>query len=114
LVPAWQASRASVVTSLKDGTSGGSVERSRWRRAFLVTEVATVSVLLVVSWMFAVSLVRVVSVDLGVDRSRLIGLTPRVPFKTTVDDAVDRLRRVPGVADVAASRGASLPLFGLM
>ena len=114
LVPAWQASRASVVTSLKDGTSPGSGERGRWRRAFLITEVATVTVLLVVSWMFVVSLVRVVNVDLGVDRSRLIGLTPRVPFGTTVDDASERLRRVPGVADVAVSRGASLPLFGRM
>ena len=114
LVPAWQASRASVVTSLKDGASGGSGERGRWRRAFLVVEVATVAVLLVVAWMFTMSLVRVVGVDLGVDRSRLIGLTPRVPFGSTVDDAADRLRRVPGVADVAVSTGASLPLFGLM
>jgi len=114
LVPAWQASRASVVGSLKDGASGGSGERGRWRRAFLVVEVATVTVLLVVAWMFAMSLVRVVGVDLGVDRSRLIGLTPRLPFGSTVDDAAERIKRVPGVADVAVSTGASLPLFGLM
>jgi predicted permease len=114
LVPAWQASRVSVVTSLKDGASGGSGERSRWRRAFLAIEVATVTVLLVVAWMFVTSLVRVVNVDLGVDRSRLIGLTPRVAYGSTVDDVADRLRRVPGVADVAVSTGASLPLFGLM
>jgi hypothetical protein len=113
-VPAWKASRASIMTSLKDGASAASGERGRWRRAFLVLEVATVTVLLVASWLFVASLVRVVGVDLGVDRRQLVGLTPRVPFKTTVDDAVDRLGRVPGVADVAVSTGASLPLFGMI
>ena len=114
LVPAWQASRTSILTLLKDGASAASGERSGWRRAFLVSEVATVTVLLVVSWMFAVSFVRVVNVDLGVDRSRLIGLTPRVEFEAPVDEVAERLRRAPGVADVAVSTGASLPLFGMM
>jgi predicted permease len=114
LVPAWQASRVSIISSLQDAAPAASGGRGHWRRAFLVVEVATVAVMLVVSWLFVASLVRVVSVDLGVDRSRLIGLTPRVPFKTPVDDVVQRLRTVPGVADVAVSTGASLPLFGLI
>jgi hypothetical protein len=53
----------------------------------------------------------VVGVDLGVDRSRLIGLSPRVPYRTTADDVVARIRHVPGVADVAESTGATLTLF---
>jgi putative ABC transport system permease protein len=111
LVPAWQATRASIVSSLNAGTPTASGGRGRWRRAFLVTEVATVTVLLVVSWLFVASLVRVVGVDLGVDRSRLIGLAARVPYKTTADDVVERVRRVPGVADVAESTGAMMTLF---
>ena len=103
--------RLSIVSSLKDGAPTASGGRARWRLAFLVTEVATVTVLLVVSWLFVASLVRVVGVDLGVDRSRLIGLAPRMRYKTTADDVVARVRRVPGVADVAESTGATLRLF---
>jgi predicted permease len=111
LVPAWQASHASIVSSLKDAAPTAAGGRGRWRRAFLAIEVATVTVLLVVSWLFVASLVRVVGVDLGVDRSRLIGLSPRVPYKATMDEVVARVRRVPGVADVAESTGATLSLF---
>jgi predicted permease len=111
LVPAWQASRRPIVSSLKDGAPVGSGGGGGWRRVLLVTEVATVAVLLVMSWLFVASLVRVVAVDLGVDRSRLIGLSARVPYKTTADDVVDRVRHVPGVADVAESTGATLSLF---
>jgi predicted permease len=111
LVPAWQASRASIVSALKDGTPATAGGRGRWRVAFLVLEVATVTVLLVVSWLFVASLVRVVGVALGVDRSRLIGLSARVPYKTSADDVVERIRRVPGVADIAESTGATLSLF---
>jgi predicted permease len=111
LVPAWLASRASIVSYLKDGAPAASGGRGRWRLAFLVTEVGTVTVLLVLSWLFVASLVHVVGVDLGVDRSRLIGVAPRVPYKTTADDVVQRVRRVPGVADVAESTGATLSLF---
>jgi predicted permease len=110
VVPVWQASPASIVELLKDGAPGASSGRSRWRLAFLVTEVAAVTVLLVVSWLFVASLVRVVTVDLGVDRSRLITVFPRVPYTGSPDDVVERVRRVPGVADVAESTGAMLSL----
>jgi hypothetical protein len=46
-----------------------------------------------------------------VDRSRLIGLSARVPFRASADEVVERIRRVPGVADVAESTGATLTLF---
>ncbi len=111
LVPSWLASRASIVSSLKDGAPAASGGRGRWRVAFLVTEVAAVTVLLVLSWLFVASLVRVVGVDLGVDRSRLIGVAPRLRYKTSADDVVQRVRQVPGVADVAESTGATLSLF---
>jgi putative ABC transport system permease protein len=111
LVPAWQATRATIVNSLKAGAPAAPGGRGRWRRAFLVTEVAAVALLLVLSWLFVASLVRVVSVDLGVDRSHLIAVAPRVPYNGSTDDVVERLRRVPGVVDIAESTGAMSTLF---
>jgi putative ABC transport system permease protein len=114
LVPAWHASRASVVGVLKDAaptiTGGGR----RWRSGLLIGEIACMTVLLVVSWLFVTSLIRVVNIDLGVDRSHLLAVSPRLPFKGTVDDVRRRLEAVPGVTGVAeaGAGGASLPLVG--
>lgn len=111
LVPAWQASRTSIVSALKDGSPLGSGGRGLWRRAFLVTEVATVTVLLVLSWLFVTSLVRVVGTDLGVDRGSLIGVSPRVAYTAPTDEVVERITRVPGVVGVAESTGTMSSLF---
>jgi predicted permease len=113
LVPAWQASRASIVGVLKDAgptiTGGG-----RWRSGLLVGEIACVTVLMVVSWLFVASLIRVVGIDLGVDRSHLLAISPRLPFNGTVDDVRRRLEAIPGVNGVAVvgGGGSSLPLVG--
>ncbi|HQX83590.1 MAG TPA: ABC transporter permease, partial [Vicinamibacterales bacterium] len=80
--------------------------------AFLTAEVATVAVLMVVSWLFVVSLIRVVGIDLGIDRTNLIAVKPRLEFQGTVDEVEQRLRSLPGVAGVARSTAASLPLIG--
>jgi predicted permease len=112
IVPAWQASRASVVTLLKDHAPTAAGGRGRWRTAFLVSEVAAVSVLLVVSWLFVASLVNSVNVDIGVDRDHLIGINASMPFRVPVDDVRARLEQLPGVTGVAMSRGASPPIFG--
>ncbi len=111
-VPAWQASRASIVSLMKESTPTMGGGRSRWRQVFVVGEIATVAVLLVMSWLFVASLIRVVNVDLGIDHSHLIGLTPRVPFRASVRTVSERLRAVPGVVDVAVSTGAWTPLLG--
>ncbi len=114
LVPALQASRVSVVGVLKDAgptvTGGGRW----WRSGLLIGEIACVTVLLLVSWLFVTSLIRVVNIDLGVDRSHLLAVSPHVPFKGTVDDVRRRLEAVPGVSGVAVAGpgGSSLPLVG--
>jgi predicted permease len=112
LVPAWQTSRISVSSLLKDGDGPMSTGRRRWRSIFLTAEIATVVVLMVVSWLFVVSLIRVVNTDLGIDRENLLAVSPRVQFAAPVDDVQRRIERVPGVAAVAVSSGASLPLVG--
>ena len=67
LVPAWQAARAPVSSLLKDGAATITTGHRRWRGVFLTAEIASVVVLLVVSWLFVVSLIR----DLrSVSRSR--------------------------------------------
>ena len=111
-VPAWQASRTSIASLMKEGTPTMGGGRSRWRQVFVVGEIATVAVLLVMSWLFVASLIRVVNVDLGVDRSHLIGLTPRGPFRASARTVAERLRAVPGVVDAAVSAGAWMPLLG--
>jgi putative ABC transport system permease protein len=111
IVPAWQTSRAPVSALLKADAATATGRRG-WRSAFLVAEVATVAVLLVVSWLFVVSLIRAVNVDLGIDRTNLLAVKPNIPFQGTVDEVQRRLEDLPGVTGVAASTGASLPLIG--
>lgn len=112
LVPAWQRSRAPVATLLRDADAAATTGRRRWRGVFLVAEMASVVVLLVVSWLFVVSLIRVVGIDLGIDRANLLAVKPRTDFSGTVDEVQRRLEHLPGVSGVAVSRGASLPLVG--
>ena len=113
VVPAWQSSRASLISLLKESAPVVTGGRGLWRSTFLVTEVAAVSVLFVVSWLFVASLVHSMRVDVGVDRGHLIGINPRMPFRgAVVDDVKARVERLPGVTGVAVSRGASPPIFG--
>jgi predicted permease len=112
LVPAWQTSKAQVSVLLKDSDAPTTTSRRRWRSMLLVTEIASVAVLLVTAWLFLFSFVKATSLDLGLDRGRLAGVTPRIPFRTNVADAVERLRSVPGVVGVSATRGAGLPVLG--
>jgi putative ABC transport system permease protein len=112
LVPAWHSSRYSVQGVLKDAaptiTGGGR----RWRSALLVGEVASVTVLLVMSWLFVASLIRAAGIDLGVERSHLLAVSPRFEYTGALDDVRRRLESVPGVTKVAVVAGTSLPLIG--
>jgi predicted permease len=109
LVPAWQASRTEVVTLLKESTPASTAGRRRWRSVFLVSEVACICALLVVTTLFVTSFVRVVRLDLGFSRANLVDIdlgarTPSVAATTAV------FRGIPGVVDVAAVGGGSPPL----
>lgn len=110
VVPAWQMSKASVVELLKDG-GPNATRGSSWRGGFLIAEIASVSVLVVVAWMFVGSLVKAISIDVGIDGTHLLAVNPRVEFKATVDEVKALVSNVPGVSDVAVTLGAGLPLF---
>lgn len=111
LVPAWQASRTSVVDLLKDATAS-SFTRRRWRSTFLVAEVASIGVLLTVCTLFIGSFVRVTSLDLGFDRANLLTVSTLVDYQGTVQDVEQRLEQIPGIAGVAAVRNSMPPLAG--
>jgi putative ABC transport system permease protein len=111
IVPAWQTSRAPVSALLRT-EAGTAIGRGGWRSAFLVAEVATVVVLVMVSWLFVASLIRAVNIDLGIDRTNLLAVMPSRSFQGTVDEVQRRLEGLPGVTGVAVSTGASLPLIG--
>jgi predicted permease len=112
IVPARQMSRTSVVDLLKDGAPGATRSGRRWRSLFLVAEMASVCVLVVIGWMFVGSLVKVMTVELGVDLDHQLAVKPRLAFKAPIDQVTATIARIPGVSGVATSIGASLPVFG--
>jgi putative ABC transport system permease protein len=111
LVPAWQTSRAPMSMLLKDADSRTSTVRRGWRSIFLTAEIASVVVLLVMTWLFVVSLIHVNAIDLGLDTEHLLAISPRSEFQGTVDDVQQRIAGMPGVSGVAVST-TSLPLIG--
>lgn len=111
MVPAWLASRVSIVTLLRDAGATASTARRGWRSALLIAQIACISVLLVVCTLFVTSFIRVMQLDLGIERSHLLAVSPRFGFKTTVDEVAARLKRVAGVVDVAVVTYTSPPVI---
>ncbi|MEZ4415792.1 MAG: ABC transporter permease [Gemmatimonadota bacterium] len=111
LVPAYQAGRASVVSTLKEGGAGVSGTRSRsWGRATLVVvEVAMAVVLLAGSGLMLRSLAHLLSVDPGFDEHRPVmtadlsaapGATPRDSLPGFYPMLAARLEGLAGVESV--------------
>jgi predicted permease len=111
-VPAWQASRASVVNLLKDAGTTVTAGRRRWHSVFLTAEIACVAVLLVIATLFITTFVRVTGVDLGIDRSNLLAVSTVSGYQGTAQEIKERFARIPGVSGVAAATYSSLPLVG--
>jgi predicted permease len=110
LAPALQVTAPDLVSSLQEGlrTAAGSRRVSRRRNGLLMGQVAVSVVLLVCGGAFLRVLTTLTSVDLGFvpDRVALLsvdlsmqGYTPE-RGRAFVDDALTRLRQVPGVSAV--------------
>lgn len=122
LVPAWQASRADLVESLKDaarGSSGGP-RTGRLRSALIVGEVALSVVLLVLSGLLLSSFVRLQRSPAGFNpagiATALVSLpTTRYPAGPAqvrfYEELVDRLEARPPVRSAALAIGAPLTGF---
>jgi putative ABC transport system permease protein len=121
LVPALQASKPDLNTSLKEGgkgTQAGSQGR-RARGALVVSEIALALMLLIGAGLLMKSFVLLQSVDPGFDPKNLLTASVSLP-RTAYSDApriasfytqlLDRLKALPGVQSVGAI--TNLPLAG--
>ena len=111
-IPAWQVSRVSIVTILKETGATSTPSRRGWRSLLLVGQIACIGILLVASTLFVGSFVRVIRADLGLDRTNLVGISASPGLKGTLEEVRTRLARQPGVTAVAGVTSSSLPLIG--
>ena len=121
LVPAWQASRVNLNSSLKSGgrTGSGGERKGRLRNALVVAEVAMALILLICAGLLIKSFARLGHVQSGVRTERL--LTARIGLPGSAypknEDIINffrqllpRVRALPGVE--SASTIVPLPLSG--
>jgi putative ABC transport system permease protein len=107
LVPAIRVSRARLAMALQR-QADRTTTASRLRSAIVVCEVGGAVVLLVCSTLFATTMIRLYSVDLGFDRSNLLSITLPSRSADFMERALERVRGVPGVA--AAGLSTTTPL----
>jgi predicted permease len=107
LAPALGATRASLSDVLKsDRTTAGA---GVGRRTLVVAEIALALVLLVGSGLMLRTLTKLLSVDVGFDKSNVLTFSLTPPPGSIADDSMpgfysrilDRVRVVPGIADAA-------------
>ena len=121
LVPAWQASRVDLNSSLKSGsrTGGGGERKGRLRNGLIVAEVALALILLICAGLLIQSFARLGQVQPGLRTERL--LTARLQLADMAypkneniiaffDQFLPRIRALPGVE--SASVIVPLPLSG--
>jgi putative ABC transport system permease protein len=112
LMPALQAARADISTSLREGGRGGTAGASRQRiqRALVVAQVALVLVVLTGTGLMTRSLASLLSVDPGFSSegrfALTVSLTPEYDSWEKVaayrESALERLEALPGVTSVGA------------
>ena len=112
LVPAFQAARGDLASSLRQAGAGGLTRGSaRLRTGLALVQTALSVVLLVGAGLFVRSLERVRTADLGFDADRLLYVSPRAQ-RDALDDrdrarifaqAEERIARLPGVQHAGAS-----------
>src|SRR6185295_6481074 len=114
LVPALNAARANLQSSLKDGSRGSSAgsSRNRLRNVLVVSEIALSLVLLVGASLFIRSFMNLQEAKAGLETAPLMLVRFYMPgdqyeapdaMVRRVDDIVRRVEALPGVAAAAAS-----------
>ena len=117
VAPAWQASRASLTSSLKAGARDGTYQRSRARTILLVVQGALSVILLVGAGLFVRSLQNVRGLRLGFDVDPVMVVAPnlRAMRLSRTERAelgrrlVEEAKRIPRTEHV--SRGISVPFY---
>src|SRR5262245_2934323 len=116
VAPAWQGARIDLATSLKDGTSGGGIRKSRLRSLLVVGQVAVCSLLLVGGGLCLRSLLNAQSIDIGFETGNRITATidlsslgySEAQGRAFYDNLLERTRAIPGIESV--SLASHLPL----
>jgi putative ABC transport system permease protein len=120
LVPAWQASRSTIGTVLKEGGRSSTTASGRWiRNGLLVAEVAMSIVLLVGAALLLRSFARLTNVDPGFRAENVLAFRVSLPSTTYRDDhsriafferLLERLEGLPAVTSAGLTQ--SLPMRG--
>lgn len=110
LVPAGQATRLDLLSLLKPNANQTRRGRMDWRTAFLVAQVAFVSVLLVATTLIVTSFVRLAQADLGFDRQRLLNVTGLAGLPGSLAELTHAIEDIPGVEAVGGFANGSAPL----
>lgn len=116
LLPAREASRFSVLQSLRDGTGGAiGPSTSALRSLLVVAQVAVTLVLVTVAALLLNSFTRLRMVDLGIETENVVaftldGMAPGSEYARISDDVLARLQSHPDVR--AAARASVAPLQG--
>lgn len=119
LFPAWQAARPDLTNSLKQGGGSSAGSHGRVRSGLVVAEIALAFMLLTGAGLLIRSLGKLSQVDPGFDATNVLTFRLPVSDKQYPDPAAlnayartirDRLRALPGVADVAMT--SALPMQG--
>ena len=117
--PAWQAARADLNEALKETGRSNAGGRHGLRRALVALEFALALTLLTAGGLAIQSFFRLANVDLGFNSDRVLTFSLPVRREKLPDaermivfyeQAIDRLRTVPGVTSVSVSTG--LPADG--
>ncbi|HEY6403304.1 MAG TPA: FtsX-like permease family protein, partial [Blastocatellia bacterium] len=116
LAPAWQGTKIDLTTSLKDGTNGGGVRKSRLRSLLVVGQVAACSLLLVGGGLCLRSLFNAQSIDIGFQTGNRLITTidlsslgySETRGRAFYDNLIERVKNIPGVE--SASLASHLPL----
>ena len=114
LGPALRARRLDLVTGLRAGPGDGGGRRSFARGALTLAQSSLAMILLIGAGLFVRSFQRVTSADLGIEASRVVTVSPRLPSTgdwvadSRRDDqlalmAIERLRQLPIVEHAALS-----------
>jgi putative ABC transport system permease protein len=122
--PAWVASRLNIFSAARVGTAViGGRRQHRALSAFLIGEVAFVTILLVATTLVVTTFVVVTTIDMGFDRHNLFALGVQKSFRDLPQadrdrsasafnaSLLERVRSVPGV-ERAAFIGTGMPLVG--
>jgi putative ABC transport system permease protein len=121
LMPAFRSASANLTDVLKDGSRSMSAGRAGriWRDTLVVTQIAMALVVVTCAGLMLRSFLALQAVDPGFDPRQLLTMQvklPEQPYDSDVkrvafiQQAVERIRGLPGVRSAAA--GSSIPLIG--